>query len=305
MVSSPGLANILLFRSTASHILRVVDFEEDNKSPEVAAKQIVRECKELYVDKNVYNTRIDKDLAKEETSSRLLTLLSNVSEKLDNNLPALLIGNIVTSMLTNKPTSLQIALGVQVRQKNRVESLHDFGVTCSYDEMQRFKASAASAAAGDVNSNLRDITDSKEGLIQAVADNYDANISSQNGLKSTHDLALLLTQEKESVGEDQNCRETIKRISKEDMKKPVVSDVDIKRYHGPKKPDTCMPFDKTKHSVLPLKLLAEQVVLLQRAKDLDFGFFKSIVCVPKTPEFGGFTTRLAREHALSPPTPEV
>ena len=305
MVSSPGLANILLFRSTASNILRVVDFEEDNKSPEVAAKQIVRECKELYVDKNVYNTRIDKDLAKEETSSTLLTLLSNVSEKLDNNLPALLIGNIVTSMLTNKPTSLQIALGVQVRQKNRVESLHDFGVTCSYDEMLRFKASAASAAAGDVNSNLRAITDSKEGLIQAVADNYDANISSQNGLKSTHALALLLTQEKESVGEDQNCRETIKRISKEDMKKPVVSDVDIKRYHGPKKPDTCMPFDKTKHSVLPLKLLAEQVVLLQRAKDLDFGFFKNIVCVPKTPEFGGFTTRLAREHALSPPTPEV
>ena len=253
----------------------------------------------------MYNTRIDKDLAKEETSSTLLTLLSNVSEKLDNNLPALLIGNIVTSMLTNKPTSLQIALGVQVRQKNRVESLHDFGVTCSYDEMLRFKASAASAAAGDVNSNLRAITDSKEGLIQAVADNYDANISSQNGLKSTHDLALLLTQEKESVGEDQNCRETIKRISKEDMKKPVVSDVDIKRYHGPKKPDTCMPFDKTKHSVLPLKLLAEQVVLLQRAKDLDFGFFKSIVCVPKTPEFGGFTTKLAREHALSPPTPEV
>ena len=253
----------------------------------------------------MYNTRIDKDLAKEETSSTLLTLLSNVSEKLDNNLPALLIGNIVTSMLTNKPTSLQIALGVQVRQKNRVESLHDFGVTCSYDEMLRFKASAASAAAGDVNSNLRAITDSKEGLIQAVADNYDANISSQNGLKSTHALALLLTQEKESVGEDQNCRETIKRISKEDMKKPVVSDVDIKRYHGPKKPDTCMPFDKTKHSVLPLKLLAEQVVLLQRAKDLDFGFFKSIVFVPKTPEFGGFTTRLAREHALSPPTPEV
>ena len=120
VLSSPGLANILLFRSTASNVLRVVDFEEDDKSPEVVAKQIVRECKELCIDKKVYNTRIDKDLAKEETSSTLLTLLSNVSEKLDNNLPALLIGNIVTSMVTNKPTSLQIALGVQVRQKNRV-----------------------------------------------------------------------------------------------------------------------------------------------------------------------------------------
>ena len=123
MLSSPGVANILLFRSMASNVLRVVDLEEDNKSPQVVAKQIVRECKELCISKNVYNTRIDTDLAKEETSSTLLKLLSNISNMLDNNFPALLIGNIVTSMVTNKPTSLQIGLGVQVRQKNRVESL--------------------------------------------------------------------------------------------------------------------------------------------------------------------------------------
>ena len=163
--------------------------------------------------------------------------------------------------------------------------------------MLRFKASAASAAIGNVNRNLRAITDSKEGLIQAVADNYDANISSQNCLKSTHALTELLTQDKEREQEEQNCRETIKRISK-DMKKPIAFEVEIKHYHGPKKPN--MPFEKTKHSVLPLKLLAEQVMLLQQTKDLDFGFFKSIVCVPKTPELNGLNTRLAREHALSP-----
>ena len=90
MFSYPVLANILMFRSTASNVLRVVDFEE--KSPEVVAKQIVRECKGLCINRNLYNTR----------TSTLLTLLSNVSEKLDNNLLALLIGNIVTSMVTNK-----------------------------------------------------------------------------------------------------------------------------------------------------------------------------------------------------------
>ena len=92
---------------------------------------------------------------KEETSSTLLTLLSNDFEKLDNNFPALLIGNIATSKVTNKPPSLQIALGVRVRQKNRVKSLHDFGVTCSYDESLRIKASAASAVADDVNSKRK------------------------------------------------------------------------------------------------------------------------------------------------------
>ena len=33
----------------------------------------------------------------------------------------------------------------------------------------------------------------KDGIIQIVADNFDATISSQNGLLTTHSLAMLLT----------------------------------------------------------------------------------------------------------------
>ena len=112
--------------------------------------------------------------------------------------------------------------------------MHDFGVTCSYSEVLRFKASAATAAAQDVHSNLRAITDAKHGLIQAVADNFDAKVSSQNGLRSTHALALLLTQENKTVDHTRNTKVSIKRIKKEDMKKQVTFDLDIKHYHGPK-----------------------------------------------------------------------
>ena len=65
-------------------------------------------------------------------------------------------------------------------------------VTCTYDELLRFKTSAAVAA--NEERSLRGMFDSRFGLIQAIADNFDANISSQNGLKSTHGLALLFTQ---------------------------------------------------------------------------------------------------------------
>ena len=58
--SSPGLANIILFRNTASKLLRLVEEEEDDKSSELVAKQIVKECKTLSGNKSVYNTRIDK-----------------------------------------------------------------------------------------------------------------------------------------------------------------------------------------------------------------------------------------------------
>ena len=155
-----------------------------------------------------------------------------MSEKLQYSLPALLIANIVTANVTNRPTHLQIALGIHVREKSKIETMHDFGVTCLYSEVLRFKASAV---AQDLHSNLRAITDAKHGLIQAVADNFDANISSQNGLRSTHALALLLTQENKTVDHTQSTKGSMKRIKKEDMKKQVTFDLDIKHYHGPKK----------------------------------------------------------------------
>ena len=41
---------------------------------------------------------------------------------------------------------LQISLGLLVREKKMIECLHEFGVTSSYDEVRRFKISAAKHA---------------------------------------------------------------------------------------------------------------------------------------------------------------
>lgn len=93
---------------------------------------------------------------------------------------ALLIANIITSVLSNKPTNMQIALGNLIRDsKSLINQLYQFRVTCSYDEMQRFKKSAVLAATRDIK--LSGINQGSLGLIQAVADNFDADISSQNG----------------------------------------------------------------------------------------------------------------------------
>ena len=42
--------------------------------------------------------------------------------------------------------------------------------------------------------NLVGISESNAGLVQVLADNFDANISSPNGIESTHALAILVTQ---------------------------------------------------------------------------------------------------------------
>ena len=76
--------------------------------------------------------------------------------------------------------------------KDLVNHFYDCGVTWSYDEILRFKKSAALAATAQ--SSLSGISDNHTVLVQAIANNFDADISSQNGKVTTHSFALLLTQ---------------------------------------------------------------------------------------------------------------
>ena len=139
------LANLLLFRSTAPNVLRVVDFEEDNKSPyKVVAKQIVRQCLQRTMYQQEYlqykdRQRLAKGRNKLNVADTVVKSWTTISQRC--------LFGILSRMVTNKPTSLQIALGIRVRQKNRVKSLPDFGVIFSYDKMLQCTASAASAVA--------------------------------------------------------------------------------------------------------------------------------------------------------------
>ena len=177
---------------------------------------------------------------------------------------------MVSSLVTNNPSSLQIALAVFLRERHLINTFYKYDVTCSYDEALRFRGSAASAASQDVS--LRSISNTSEGLIQAVAENFDTNISSPNGLRNTHALALLLVQPNDT---DEVMDTTIPRIPQSELKEPVCGDVDVHVYSGPKKPT--MPTEATKRSILPLKVLVGQAVSCRRASDLDLGFFKAVI----------------------------
>lgn len=65
-----------------------------------------------------------------------------------------------------------------------------------------------------------------------------------------------------------------------------------------------MPEMLSRKCVLPLKVLAQQTILVQRAHSRDFYFFKSVATKPFTPEYGGFNTRMARMEgqAVKPAT---
>ena len=117
----------------------------------------------------------------------------------------------------------------------------------------------------------------------SVADNFDCMISSLNGLKQTHSLALIITQH--GVSEDEESELLIPRIKKSDVKDLDLRDVPLPEYHGPKKPN--MPTNQSLQKVQSLKILAMAATAKSIGKQKDFEFFKSIATVPNTPEYAG------------------
>jgi hypothetical protein len=133
VLSGKGVANILVFRSKASDSLRLTSKEEEDDDIdavlETIAKRIRGESKVLASDKRHYNARLDIQEALSAVGPTLLALLAKLSNKLEHTMPAALIGNIITSILTNSTTTLQIALGVVLGKRSLIEQFNDFAVT--------------------------------------------------------------------------------------------------------------------------------------------------------------------------------
>ena len=116
-LSSPGLSTMFVFANHASSIMKIEKDDDEMADITNVAKKIKDEIKVIPFDKSKYRTSIDLNVALGESSPTLLALLSEISSSLSNSLPAALIGNMVTSSFCRKYTSLQLSLGILLREK--------------------------------------------------------------------------------------------------------------------------------------------------------------------------------------------
>ena len=293
-----GIATLLVFKHHVAKTLKISNDSEDDMDQclKKVAKAIKEECIQAKQGFDEYSIHIDKFSAAECTSAMLTSLLSSVHPKLQPySLPSLLIGNIVSCVVTSQPTPLQISLGVLLSgQKLLIEELYKYRVTCSYDEVRRFLRSAAVVASRD--KCWAGMSDSSiGGLVQVVIDNFDAVINSQNCRLDCHVLAMIATQANMTgEGTDQ----AIPRLSKEEMCQPIECELPVVPFEGPKKPP--MPLQATIQVETSQEMTAAASQGLVRARDLDFDFMYQVIHVPDTPEFHGFNTRMCREAGMSP-----
>ena len=265
VLSSPGINDILVFKEVAASMFCIEENDEDYVDTKSVAKEIVKEIHSIEHEKDQYHSRIDIQSAKSEVSPTLSRLLSEISKEglKESSLPQIYIGNIITSIVSKRYTSLLVDLAVMVNKKELVEHLHEYSAVCSYDELKRFRSSAAFHASNTLNTTLRDHS---TGLVQAVADNFDCNISSMNGLRQTHSLALMMIQageEDKSLTDATFPRKKMKSMREEDLK-----GVDFKYYTGSKKPE--MPDNYESRVNLSPELTAKQEQSAKLNSEFDF-----------------------------------
>ena len=213
----------------------------------------------------------------DECSETLMTLLPKLSLNFEKSLPAVMIGNIVTSVVT----FYKIAIGTFF--------WHQYGITSTYQEFRRFKISTAASSDND-DKEVR----AGDGLIQIVADNFDAHIHSQNGLKETHNMATIIAQPTHKY---EPSKTPIPRLKQENLKSVELKETDMKYFKGQKNPP--MPESFCKYEILPLKMLYHQAVTLKKSRSDDLLFIKNCHGSELSPDFNGYNCKQLRESGCS------
>jgi len=134
VLSSLGMT-FIMFRSKTSTTFCIVDDADDDCSSQAVSNhgsKIRNECLAQKPDTSTYATHISLDSVTRECSQTLLTLLGEISPKLQHNLRAAMIGHIVLSTVCDQVTTLQVSLSAMLNQQRIViDQLNSFRVTSS------------------------------------------------------------------------------------------------------------------------------------------------------------------------------
>ena len=285
---SLGLSPLIIHRNRASSLFNLVKIQDEEDNTEHTdvkrvAKRIQEEMKEMPRDKSQY-TPVTPENLRNSCGETLKMLLSEISPNFNDSLQEAMIGSIVQNVTANVFTPFQISLGLLLHEKKYITELSKYSICCSYDETKRFKQSAA------VHKKFKGtVLDSKDGLIQYVTDNFDAQICSQNGIKQTHGLASIVTQ---PMSEEAPGSINIPRVAKTKLTDLQIDETNKKTFVGVRNPEISKVFVSS--GVLPLKVLSKMVCSLECSKVTNFKFIKDSLTKNDVPDYNGYCTAEAR-----------
>lgn len=243
LMNIEGCASLLCLKKFVPYNLKLT---QDQSDEEIQMNKLIHQIKTeatslpKQTDYDLLSSNLSQTV--DNTSSTLLSLVSKLVLKGKTSKASLSLAQSIQSHITKSSNQTTMGLAVKFLHKfgsrEANDMLHEYGYAASYDEVVRFRNSAAkfigeqgfSAMGLRVNS----------GPISVWCDNYDLNIYTPNGSRETHAMDVEFTQQ---APQDDRQTEpkvaTIPRLSKAEqthLKLSELSSVNFTHYQGPNNP---------------------------------------------------------------------
>lgn len=186
-----GCASIIGFREAVGNTLKMIKADDSDQIGDVV-RQVRTEARDIeYNSANYDMSLFTRTKTIESTSPTLLKIVSQLVSNGNVTKKAVSLSQAIQSHVTS--TRNQTTLGLAVKLHHRhgssdlIRLLHDHGFIASYDEVRRFRKSAAKMMGDDVNVLHRLMgLDRSVGLIFGWFDNLDLQVCTPNGQRNTH-----------------------------------------------------------------------------------------------------------------------
>ena len=301
-----GCASILGFRELVGKMVKVVKLDSAEEEEEDGlVRKIKREAHVIPFNNKEYDIG-DFTFTKtqQQTSATLHRFISKLVSNGEITKASLSLSQSIQSRITNARNQTTLGLGVKLHHKfgssDLIHILHEHGYIVSYDEVLRFRKSAAQYVGDNVATLHRMMGLSRTaGIIFGWYDNFDLLVSTPNGRRETHAMATEFQQHPAGlieVGSVQPGVSTlvIPRLNSSQAKSVGINKaIPLMHFVGPKK---VMPpaMQNSKTIGISYTEVCARQASLAAAQEKDAEWLNSLGQGHNAMEWNGFNNQLAR-----------
>ena len=265
-----GCASLFCFKDHLPKMLRLVRIDDDGHNIIDNLKDtIISECKALPKSNDYDISQFRQSCTLTNTSPSLLTFIAKMVSDGKITRTSTTLAQCIQTHVTQSYNQTSLGLAVKLHHKfgskELLTILHEYGITVTYDEVLRFRTSAA-IFTGKQPYTFRGLK-RDDGILSSWVDNYDLNVFTPNGCRESHALVVEVTQQpqEDEVEDEQDTIQVIPRVSKADMNKTKLSELSpltMYHYQGPKNPTPPVTHD---HDGIPYKEAVKRMEAIDMA----------------------------------------
>ena len=303
LIHVDGCASIIGFRETVGKKFQMVHADDNDHVGDVV-RQIRTEARAVkYNSANYDLSEFTKAKTIESTSATLLNLVAELISDGEITKKALSLSQTIQSHVTSTRNQTTLGLAVKLHHHHGsseiIRLLHEHGFVISYDEVRRFRKSAAKLLGDNV-----DVLHQFMGLSRSVGvifgwfDNLDLQICTPNGRRSTH-VMVHEFQQSHPAGILQTGRAhpgqstlVIPRLSTSTSKDySALGTLQLEHYNGPTK---VLPPAVPKNCGIPYSELRARQNSLDTAETKEVMWLNQLNNESPGMEWSGFNAMIAR-----------